>query len=366
MKLAFIDLGDWDYDADTPYASPLGGSQSAAVYLAAELALAGLDVAYVNNVAAARRSRGIDFIPRGAVTGEHLARFDVLIVIGSGNGQALRATLGLRGPMVLWTQHAYDQPAVRNLASAAERAAWTAFVAVSEWHRDGLERHLGVERARMTIMRNAASPAFLARPARAPWFERGADPVLAYTSTPFRGLDVLLAAFPAIREQVPGTRLKVFSSLQVYQVAAGADAYAHLYQLCRSLPGAEYVGSLPQSDLARELDGIAALAYPSTFAETSCISVMEAMAAGAMILTTSLGALPETGHGYARLIAPDADLPRLARGYAAMVVQALREARAAPAETAAHLARQARFARETYDWKRRAREWLEWLPSLRC
>ena len=366
MKLVFLDLGASSYDADTPYASPLGGTQSAAVYLAAELAALGVEVAYVNNVPAPRRSRGVDFSPRDAITAGFFDGFDAVIVAGSADARALRRELGVRAPLVLWTGHAHDQPAVQQLRVAAEREAWTALAVVSEWQRDGFERNLGVERARMTILRNAASPAFLARPALPPWFERGADPVLAYTSTPFRGLNVLLAAFPAIREQVPGTRLRVFSSLQVYGVAAHADAYAHLYELCRGLPGAEYVGSLAQSDLARELDGIAALAYPSTFAETSCISVMEAMAAGALILTTSLGTLPETTHGFARLIAPDADLSRLARGYAAMVVQALREARASPAETAAHLARQASFAREAYDWKRRAREWLEWLPTLRC
>ena len=38
MRLCFIDLMPWDYDADTSYERPLGGMQSAACHLAAALA----------------------------------------------------------------------------------------------------------------------------------------------------------------------------------------------------------------------------------------------------------------------------------------------------------------------------------------
>ena len=77
--------------------------------------------------------------------------------------------------------------------------------------------------------------------------------MFAYTSTPFRGLDLLVHVFPAIRKEIKGTTLRVYSSMAVYQNSGENDEaqFGPLYELCRETPGVEYVGSIPQQELAR-------------------------------------------------------------------------------------------------------------------
>ena len=92
--------------------------------------------------------------------------------------------------------------------------------------------------------------------------------------------------------------------MSVYGDSPEQDKLQPLYAQCRATEGIEYHGSLPQPELANELAGVSVLAYPNTFSETSCIAVMEALAAGRKVVTSDLAALPETCQGWATLISP--------------------------------------------------------------
>lgn len=362
MRIAFVDVIGWDYDADTPYHSPLGGTQSAAVYLAAELALAGVEVAFVNDTRTPHMSRGVRFEGKDRITAQFLNGFDAIVVITGAIGLALRRNVGVTRPLILWTGHAHDQDAVQDLRNPDERGAWNTFAMVSDWQAAGFQSQFGIDPARTVVMRNAASPHFLDAAPEQPWFATGAPPVLVYTSTPFRGLDILLMAFPSIRERVPDARLRIFSSMAVYRICGEADRFGALYNLARALPGVSYEGSLAQRDLAKAMAGCAVLSYPCTFAETSCIAMMEGMASGAAIVTTSLGALPETTHGFGRLLSLEGDRIDFTMAFAGAVAESLLAARADPRAAAARRDQQLAFTREHYTWKTRAREWLDWLP----
>ena len=60
MKIAFFDPIGWDYTPITPFERPLGGSQSAAVYLARELAARGHGVTLFNGTSRPGIYLGVD------------------------------------------------------------------------------------------------------------------------------------------------------------------------------------------------------------------------------------------------------------------------------------------------------------------
>ncbi|MBP2228907.1 Flp pilus assembly protein TadD/glycosyltransferase involved in cell wall biosynthesis [Azospirillum agricola] len=303
-----------------------------------------------------------------SVSLEELCAFDAVVFL---NGCDRELLLRLRGRMgggrklILWTQHAADQPAVANLAEAELRDCLDGVAFVSQWQMDGYLDAFRLDPARCRVMRNGIAPAFagLFGPdedirAVPPW-----PPVLAYTSTPFRGLDVLLDSFPSIRAAIPGTRLRVCSSLEGYQVAAGQDPFTALYQRCRETEGVEYLGGLGQVALAGVLREATCLAYPNRFAETSCIAVLEALAAGCLVVSSQLGALPESGAGFARLTPVPEDPREHARRYAEAAVAALTDLRTDPG-AGLRLRAQVDHANAETSWPVRAQGWIAWFEEL--
>jgi glycosyltransferase involved in cell wall biosynthesis len=370
MHIAFVDFIPWDYTVETVYEKPLGGSQSALCYLAEELARRGHEVRLVNNCSLPGASRGVVHLPLAKAQGEFWKSFDVVVLLNSVKpGLTIRPLLRPDARLIAWVQHAHDQPAVQPLARAEVQQAFDAFALLSKWQRDEFARAFSLPPEKLRILRNAVSPAFenLFPPGESVLATKKSPPVLAYTSTPFRGLDLLVHVFPAIRKEIKGTTLRIYSSMAVYQASGESDGaqFGRLYELCRETPGIEYIGSIPQQDLARQIREVTMLAYPNHFAETGCIAAMEAMAAGTLVLTSDLGALPETTAGFARLLRVSDDWLGYSDRFAEAAVKWLQKLEDDPQSVEELLARQVAYTNADCTWKRRADEWEEWLTAGR-
>ncbi len=119
----------------------------------------------------------------------------------------------------------------------------------------------------------------------------------AYISAPFRGLDVLVEAW---RDLSPANaELHVWSGEALWNrdetnsrvVFAKAMETSNIF----------FHRVAPNSEVRLALRDMHFLLYPCTYEETSCISVIEAMAAGCRVIAASRAALPETAAGFARL-----------------------------------------------------------------
>jgi glycosyltransferase involved in cell wall biosynthesis len=127
---------------------------------------------------------------------------------------------------------------------------------------------------------------------------------LLYTSSPDRGLDVLLELWPQIRKRCPRATLE-HAYAPVYQAMAHLDpqlaAFHGKIENLSKQKGVKALGHLSQPDLAKLMQESLVWCAPSfntnmgaPFFETSCIGAMEAQAAGLHVVASAWGALPET------------------------------------------------------------------------
>ena len=371
MKIAFVDFVPWDYTIENVYQMPLGGARSALCYLAQALAQQGHEVFLLNQTSVPGVSRGVRCLPLSTVSHKLLKSLDALIIkLIAGKGKALRTIIGENIPLILWTGHDYNQPALQQLYNPTDRDIYNSIVLVSQWQSDRFRQHFNLNQTRIKILGNAVSSSFCDLfPQDIPILNyKSKPPILAYTSTPFRGLKILLEVFPEIRCTIPGTKLKVFSSMKVYEntQAKAESKYNWLYRKCQETEGVEYIGSIAQPQLAQEMKSVTALVYPNTFAETSCIAVMEAMASGCWIITSDLGALSETTAGFARLIPIKEGEAAYKKRFIQETVAVLRKFTVIDTtEAEAHLRAQVNYVNNSYIWSKRAKEWSEWLSGLR-
>lgn len=368
QSIFFVDYSGWDYNVDAPTVRPLGGSQSAMCYLAVELAKLGNDVTVVTGTMKPGRVLGVEC---ASLSSPFHDRPDFVIVINApAHSVELRRILPPTVRLVLWTQHAANQPCMHKLARPEVLDAWDDIVCVSDWQRRDIIERYGCDPQRVMVMRNAIAPAFEGLFASEAEFSdaKTGRMRLAYTSTPYRGMQFLRDVFPPYRMANPDATLDVYSSMAVYMEGEDEDRrkFSGFYDALAAVDGVSLVGSLPQPELAQRLRGSHVLAYPNAFPETSCIAVMEALAAGLRVVTSDLGALPETCEGFARLVPIDVDIDE---GNASIhvkggnaFVEAYTEALAKP-YSGECLFDQVQHMNNHHTWAVRARQWADVLDA---
>lgn len=309
MRIAFINPNpQHEYDAGTPFHTPLPGSESAQCHLAAALAERGHDVRMVTGTARPADILGVCCRPlKDAPTA--LAGVDAAVVTNQpAVALELRRALTASTTVIAWEHNFWQANApTHNTCLQALLASGGHALCVSAWHRGNYIGSGGLDPARVHLLRNAVSPGFAGlfaadeRVVRA----KASPPLLAFTSVPYKGLEAALNWFGRLRSRAPTVTLNVFSSFDLYpanNLHRANPAWPALYDACRSAPGVNYVGVVPQPRLARSLRATSVLFYPCAVPETSGIAVMEAMAAGCLVITNDQGALSETLAGFGILV----------------------------------------------------------------
>lgn len=166
---------------------------------------------------------------------------------------------------------------------------------LSPWHKKFfLNHHKGVPAEKVHVTRDGVD---LAR------FEGKVRKIpgrMVYSSSPDRGLELLLDLLPQIQKEVPEAEVHIFYGFENWEKSARARGDQGQLTLIEKLkkkfndPGVVYRGRVGQKTLAREFMKAQLWAYPTWFTETFCITACEAMASGTPVVTTDVAALATT------------------------------------------------------------------------
>lgn len=179
---------------------------------------------------------------------------------------------------------------------------------------------------------------------------------VVYSSSPDRGLPVLLQVWPQIRAAVPDAELHIFYGFEYWKKAADKNQLQLIDQIMNQMnalssQGVNYHGRVNQTDLARHYKSAGVWAYSTWFSETSCISAMEAHAAGLAMVSSTIAALNETVADRGTLIPGDWLSPEYQKQFVKSVINALLFTKDEEREKLMS------YAKEHFNWDKVASSW---------
>lgn len=257
---------------------------------------------------------------------------------------------------ILWNHHSYDQPSVEVYRNKEFLNKVQYFIYVSNWQYEKYRYYFQIPENRSVVIRNSIRSIELK--------DKPKKIHLIYTSTPWRGLDVLLDAFEILNRD--DVELDIYSSTIIYGTKfhdENEKKYKALFHRAKNMKNVNYLGYANNQDIREALLRAHIFAYPCTWEETSCLSAIEAGMAGLNMVTTNLGALYETVNVWGRLVSFDSNKENLTKKFAFALNRAIDEFWSR--ETQLRLVEQHNYYKRFYSWDSRINEWKNFLSQIK-
>jgi 2-polyprenyl-3-methyl-5-hydroxy-6-metoxy-1,4-benzoquinol methylase/glycosyltransferase involved in cell wall biosynthesis len=299
------------FNGDTiPSGQSLGGSESAAYYVAKELVKLGHHVTVFTNHQHRTESGDIvgqwwdgvlyewlgnpsDQFPLGdRFHAVMQAPFDVVIVQRH-PGAFIRP---FNSKLNLWWLH---DLALYNTAGLVQPHLLNIdkVLCVSEWHKRQVSKVYDIPLEHIIATKNGVD--YSAFPDQDDTVREPRS--LFYMARPERGLEYLVGP-GGIMEDLKDCHLYVCGYNNTQPNMAGF--YNYLWQRCEELPNVTNLGHLGKADLYKAMSKAMIYVYPTIFEDTSCIAALEANAAGLPVIGSDWSAVPETLTGAGAILLP--------------------------------------------------------------
>lgn len=180
-------------------------------------------------------------------------------------------------------------------------------VGLTNWHTNHLKNLYGIKKSKLQVIPNGINTdRFLVNRSN----DGTGDPKFIWSSSPDRGLDILLSLWPVIKENYPNAEVHIYYGwnmidkiINVTRQQGRANLYLEYFKtniinqmnyLGNEDGGIFNHGRVNQKVLAEAMYKSDFWAYPTSFMETFCITAIENQASGVIPVTSNLAALQET------------------------------------------------------------------------
>jgi glycosyltransferase involved in cell wall biosynthesis len=249
----------------------------------------------------------------------------------------------------VWMHVPHSQPASEGVNNKYFNRRIEKFIYVSHWQHEKFRHKFQIPLHNTVVVKNAIEPI--------EYIEKSTNGKLKiiFNAPPYRGLDVMLDSFSLLdRDDV---ELDVYSSTIIYgsdYATFEGDRYEPLFERARQMKNVNYIGYVPNNEMRSALQSAHIWAYPCVFEETSCISMVEAGAAGCALIATNLGGLPETGSEFATLVEIQASHEELVKNFSQELNRIIESY-----PDLDSLSLQSNFYNTKYGWANRVSQWEE-------
>jgi len=181
------------------------------------------------------------------------------------------------------------------------------FIGLTNWHVNHTVNLYDADPNKFTVIPNGIN---LDRFKKDRSDDVNSDPKFIWSSSPDRGLDVLLGLWPTIRTRYPEAELHVYYGWNMidkiimnmrnrggnggYLEYIKSQIMGKMIELGMEEGGIYNHGRVGQKELAEAMYKANFWGYPTQFMETMCITALETQAAGVIPITSNLAALQET------------------------------------------------------------------------
>lgn len=258
------------------YERGVGGAELALMSLARQFAKNGHNVSIYNNPNAPGVYEGVGY--KKIDEWNHADERDVAILFRCPHHTFSAA----KGKRIFWST---DQYTVGNYSVEIFPHAHK-IVTISDFHANYFEKTYSLSRERMEVIGLGV---------RVDEYQIPIEKIknqMIFCSVPGRGLDILAHMWPRIRREIPDATLVITSD---YRLWGNPSPENHEYRLLfAGQPGVTFYGKVPRVDLVRLQLQSDVMVHPCTYDELFCISAAEAHVAGAVPVTSGIGALATT------------------------------------------------------------------------